>query len=260
MNKQNVSKFIKGIGTALSAHSPEILTGIGVAGMITTTILAVKATPKALQLIDDAKEKKKDKLTPAETVKAAWKPYIPAAITGVASAACVIGASSVNFKRNAALTAACQLSTTALSEYKEKVAEVVGEKKETEIREKIAQDRVTKNPPTQKNVIFTGDGDTLFLDSLSGRYFKSNRNKIEKAINDLNFRMTAGTEMCISLNEFYIAIGLPQLMPLGEELGWRADEGLIDIEYDAALTDDQNNACVVIGHRIPPKSSFHSFY
>ena len=26
-------------------HSPEILTGIGIAGMITTTVLAVKATP-----------------------------------------------------------------------------------------------------------------------------------------------------------------------------------------------------------------------
>ena len=78
MNKESVTKALRQVKTVLSDHSPEILTGIGIAGMITTTVLAVKATPKALMLIEDAKEEKKDKLTVTETVKAAWKPYIPA--------------------------------------------------------------------------------------------------------------------------------------------------------------------------------------
>ena len=86
MDKQKVTQFFKGIQKAVTKKSPEILTGIGIAGMITTTVLAVKATPKALELIENAKESKKtypdDKpgLNALETVKVAWKPYVPAAV------------------------------------------------------------------------------------------------------------------------------------------------------------------------------------
>jgi len=84
MTKADVSKFLTNVKSSLSKHSPEILVGIGITGMVTTTVLAVKATPKALKLIEETKkEERKDKLTPIETVKATWKCYIPAAVTGV---------------------------------------------------------------------------------------------------------------------------------------------------------------------------------
>ena len=74
MNKTNVAKFFKNAKVAVTKHSPEILTGIGIAGMVTTTILAVKATPKALRLMELKKEAEQtDKLTPVETVKTTWK-------------------------------------------------------------------------------------------------------------------------------------------------------------------------------------------
>ena len=73
------------MGMALQKHSPEILTGIGIAGMVTTTILAVRATPKALLLIQEAEEVKHQNtdasaLTPVETIKAAWLCYVLYAI------------------------------------------------------------------------------------------------------------------------------------------------------------------------------------
>ena len=130
MNKLNLSKIVKGVQVGLTKHSSEILTGIGIAGMITTTILAVKATPKALGLIEESKKEwGVDELSPIDTIKVAWKPYIPAMATGVASVACLIGASSVNMKRNAALATAYKLSETAFSEYKEKVVETNPEMK-----------------------------------------------------------------------------------------------------------------------------------
>ena len=73
MKKPNVSKLVNDTKTVLSKKSPEILTGIGVAGMITTTILAVKATPKALMLLDDAEREKCEPLTVTEKVKTCWK-------------------------------------------------------------------------------------------------------------------------------------------------------------------------------------------
>ena len=56
MNKPNMTKFVKNAKALLSEHSPEILVGVGIAGMITTTVLAVKATPKALKLIEDSQK------------------------------------------------------------------------------------------------------------------------------------------------------------------------------------------------------------
>ena len=134
MIKPNISAIMKSAQVWMSKHSPEILTGLGIAGMVTTTVLAVRATPKAIQLIEKKKEeldlKPEDKLTVVETVKATWKPYIPAAVTGTASVACLVGASSVNLRRNAALAAAYHLSETALTEYREQVIETIGKNKE----------------------------------------------------------------------------------------------------------------------------------
>ena len=104
MGLPNLSKMAKNVQTAMSKRSPEILTGIGIAGMITTTVLAVKATPKALEIMGEEQERRKvegetkyHELLPAkDIVKLTWKCYIPAVVTGTISVACLIGASSVH--------------------------------------------------------------------------------------------------------------------------------------------------------------------
>ena len=160
MNKKGISNFIKTVGNKLSEHSPEILTGIGITGLLSTTVLAVKATPKALRLIDEKKEEiDTDEITNMEVVKTCWKCYIPAAVTASVSVACLIGANSVNNKRNAVLATAYKLSESAFSEYKEKVIETIGEKKEEEVRDKIAKDKIEKNPVKNNEVITTGTGE-----------------------------------------------------------------------------------------------------
>ena len=58
MKKLNMQKLVRGIQLLLSKHSPEILTGICISGMVATTILAVRATPKALDLISDAENER----------------------------------------------------------------------------------------------------------------------------------------------------------------------------------------------------------
>ena len=199
MNKQTISNALKGAEKALKKHSPEILTGIGIAGMIATTISAVKATPKAPRLIDEKEIQENKRLTTAEVVLTTWKCYIPAAVTGALSVACLIGASAVSLKRNAALATAYTISETALKDYREKAVEVVGEKKEQAIRDAIAKDKLAGNPVDDKQIVMTGSGDTLCYDVLSGRYFKSDIEKIRKAINDLNRDMLS--EQYVSLND-----------------------------------------------------------
>lgn len=257
MAKLDVSKMFKTVTDTLTKYSPEILTGLGVAGMIGCTILAVKATPKAIKLIDDKKkEKGVEKLTPVETVKAAWKPYIPAMAVGVTSAACIIGASATNYRRNAALTAAYTLSETAFTEYREKVIETIGEEKEKEVKSKIAKDRVEKNPVSHNTVIVTGSGNTLCLDETSGRYFYSDKNYIEKVQNTLNQRMLFDICGYVSLNEFYDELDIDHL-DIGDKIGWNTSH-MIDIHIDGGISDD-GRPCLVIMHNNPPKYEYDRF-
>lgn len=251
MNKNGITGALKMLPKTMKKHSPEILTGVGIAGMIATTVMAVKSTPKAMILLDNKKEElNKEKLSVLETVGAAWICYLPATLTGVLSIACMIGASSVNFKRNATLAAAYTLSEAALKEYKDKVIEVIGEKKERTVRDSIAKDRINKNPVAEKEIVITEHGDTLCYDCLSGRYFKSDIDKLKKAENELNKRML--TDMTISLNEFYYEIGLSDI-EIGNQLGWDiSGNGYISLDFSSQLTED-GIPCLVIGHNIPPK-------
>lgn len=253
MNKNKIPKFILTLRNAAKKHSPEILTGIGVAGMITTVVMAVKATPKALILIEEKKEEEGvDKLPALETVKAAWACYIPATIIGGMSVFCLVGASSANLRRNAALATAYTLSESALKEYQEKVVETIGEKKEQSVRDAIAKDRIDKNPVANREVIITERGNTLCYDVISGRYFKSDIDKLKKAENELNRQMR--DDMYISLNEFYYEIGLNNTK-LGDDLGWNIDSGYIELNFSSQLTDD-GTPCLVIDYQVAPRYDY----
>lgn len=253
---KNVIETTKGF---ISKHSPEILTGIGVTGMITSTVLAVKATPKALKLIEDAKghgETRADSLPVKTVIKVAWKPYIPAIVTGLVSVSCIVGASTINTKRNAALATAYAISEKTLSTYREKVIETIGEKKEKEIREKIAQDEIDRNPPSKGQIYITSSGKTLCRDAISGRYFYSSIEAIKKAVNELNRDMTY--HQYISLDEFYYKLGLDSIKN-GSRLGWNLDDGLIELDFGTCLSDN-DEPCIVVDYQNGPKYDFDKLF
>ena len=252
MGQSGVTKFFKNCQLSMAKHSPEILTGIGIAGMIGTTVLAVKATPKAIKICEELKREKEEP-TKLDYIKATWKCYIPTAVTGVTSIACLVGASSVNARRNAALATAYKLSETALVEYKEKVAETIGEKKDQVIKDKIAKEKIEKNPVSSNEVIITNKGTTLCYDGLFGRYFKSDMESIKRAENALN-RMIVSYDYA-SLNDFYRELGLGPV-DIGSDLGWKIDDGQLEIDFSSQLADD-GTPCLVILYSVAPKYDFN---
>ena len=250
---QKMIDFFKSTRIFITKHSPEILTGIGITGMITSTVLAVKATPKALKLIENKKKEiNTDNLNTIDTIKVAWKPYIPTVLVGLASATCIIGASATNYKRNAALASAYALSERTLLRYRDKVIDTIGERKEHQIKEKVAQDELNNNKINNSQIIITGQGDTLCMDSYSGRYFKSNMEFIKRIVNELNRRLVY--ENYISLNEFYGELGLDNVKN-GELVGWNLDSGLIDPTFSTCLTED-GQPCLVLDFTIDPKYDY----
>lgn len=277
MDKTNVTKYFKMAKRFVSKRSPEILTGIGIAGMVTTTVLAVKVTPKALELIEEEKRAQNralldeaektgsdvaaqvSRLKPIETVKVAWKPYIPAMLTGMASIACLIGAQSVSARRHAALYSAYKLSETALTEYKDKVVETIGEKKEKQIKQKIAEDKVDKAiediKENKTKVVVSEDGDTWFIDAYSQIPFKSTVNKIDKAINELNRDMVVYAPTGASLSDFYDKLDLPHT-GYSDQVGWTLDDGPVEKDISDAIVKD-GKAYIILDFMVRPQYDFN---
>ncbi len=245
--KIDISKAWSTVKGFSISHSPAILTGLGIAGMIFTVVEAVRATPKALRLIEEETEDIPEPKA-VDKVKACWKCYIPTVVSGAASITMLILANRAGEKQRAALSAAYTLAETTLSEYRHKVAEKLGSRKEESVRDDIAKDKVSANPPNDKEVILTGKGDVLCYDAAIGRYFKSDIEKLRRIENVLNLRLRE--EMFVSLNELYSEIGLPSV-DVGEKLGWNLDKGYVKLIFSATLTGD-GEPCLVMSYDAQP--------
>lgn len=253
----DLSKTTKSVQTTLKKNSPAILTGLGVAGFIGTVISVGKATPKAMMLLEEKKlDLDREKLTPVEVVQTVWMCYIPAAVMGALSILCVISAHSANAKRNAALATAYGLSETALKEYKTKIIETIGEKKEKVVRDSISQDKIEKNPVVTKEVVITEKGNYLCYEPLSGRYFKSDIDQVKKAVNEVNRRLLL--DSYISLNDLYDELGL-EYTQIGDKLGWRIEQSLIDVDFSTQTASD-GTPCLVLDFVTAPMYDYNRWY
>jgi hypothetical protein len=248
-------------------NSTGILTGIGVAGTITTALLAVKGTFRAAEIIErrridilgemEVGPTDDDPLSDflgiptEEKLKLIWKEYLPAIGMGSLTILSIIMANRIASKEVAALTAAYSLSDRAFQEYKTKVVEKLGEGKERDIRDQIAQDRVTNNPPLTNEIVITGNGEHLCMDGLSGRYFTSTMETIRQAQNKLNYRLI--NHDYASLSEFYDYLGLPPTT-MSDNVGWNVNT-ILEIDFSTALTKD-GRPCIVMNFQINPFTEY----
>lgn len=260
MIKVNWKEVWNGAARAIRRKSPEILTGIGISGMITAAVLAVKATPEAMRRIEEKKKAEgTDRITKAQAVQAAWKCYIPSGTVGAVSVSCLIGASALNGRRNAALAAAAKIAESSLREYRGKVIETVGEKKESAILDAVDRERIERDPPPERAeeplAVEGDDGRTLCYDCLFGRYFYSDIETLKRAENKLNRQMATMAEPYISLNEFYMEIGLPPV-GMGDDLGWNVDGGMIELRFSSQLANGRT-PCLVMSHLTPPRYEYN---
>lgn len=250
MDLSPLTNTARQIGKTLTKHSPTILTGLGVAGFISTVFMAVKATPKAMEILEHERNfrhdeygiKYDDPINIQDTVQLTWKVYTPSAMMGLLSIGCVIGATSINNRRTAALSSLFAVAESTLKEYQAKVVETIGENKEKKIRADIAADELKKNPLESKAIIVSGLGDTLCYDAYTGRYFKGDVEDIKRTINEFNHRLLK--EMQIPINDLYFELGLDSVES-GRDIGWDVEKGLLEIDISAKLASG-NVPCVVL--------------
>ena len=233
-------------------NSPLLLTAAGVTGAVTSAFLTGKATLEAAQYIIE--EESYDFLLDGplkEKVRMVWPKYIPAAGTLVLTVAAIIMSHQINTRRAAALAAAYSLSEKAFVEYRSKVVEHIGGKKEEVVRGEIAQAKVSENPQGSREVIISS-GEVLCYDAFSGRYFNSTVELIRQAQNDVNQEVL--TNMYCSLSDFYSKIGLATTT-MSEEVGWNIDNKM-DIRFSTVMSNDGRPCIAIDFSKIPVRDYY----
>jgi hypothetical protein len=245
------------------ANSPVLLTGIGAAGVVVTAYLTGRAAFLVGKDVNAGhyeplmEGKEPEYYDAVDLVKTYWQDFVPAVAMGTLSVAAIIGAHKVGARRAAAVAAAYSLSEKAFSEYREKVVEKIGEKKNQTIRDEIAQKRVDDNPASGREIVITGNGDVMCYDSLTGRYFMSSMEAIRKAENEVNLKIINSIGSYVSLTDFYDIIGLSGTS-ISETVGWNSDRPL-KVSFSTVISDDGRPCLSMEYDELPIKNFFRQY-
>lgn len=283
--KQAITKF----GRMVEKESPVILAGIGIGSFVGCAFMAVKATPKAIELLDrTANQKYVDQtssqpedyetysewlgveessfvqpsayfevLTPVEIVKATWKAYIPSVGLGVLGIICIVASTKISTGRNVALAGAASIAEKTLYDYQQKVIDILGKEKSNEIRDQIAKDRIQEidtihDSGVENEVVCErGTGNTWIYDPITDRKWKSDLETVRAAMNDFNHDLIGG--IYGTLNDWYYCLGIKGTT-IGDDLGWCSDK-LLDIRF-AAMVLDNGEPAIVLDYETLPNSKF----
>ena len=251
-----MNKLVHRASLYVRRNTPTILTCVGSIGVVATSIVAVKATPKVLQLLEEAKAEKGDDLTKLEVVAVAGPAYIPAIVTGVATIACIFGANVLNQCQQASLASAYALIDNSYKEYKKKVEELYGKEANTQVQQEIAKDKYKENNIQQEN------DELLFYDEFSGRYFNATMERVLVAEYQVNRELhNAGRD---TLNHFYELVGLDPIEG-GDALGWseggnyeRYWQSWLDFRHNKVVMDE-GLECYIITMFEEPYGKFDDY-
>ena len=269
----NLIKEANKVPVLADKNAPLLLMLAGIGGLAATVVSAVKATPLAIDKMDDEIAKRYengeieyeelpmsvnksdmefrfDELGPKQIIKSCWKCYVPTVILGALSISSFIGSYKVNTARLTAMTAMYEFTANAYDRYRRNVTKV---SPKTDVKAtKAARDERVKDIPESK---FDGlpEGKEVCIDLFTGNVFYSTREDVLLAVSKIKDKFLAG-EMFISLNEFYDEVDADHV-GVGDDVGWSPDTDL-DIQFDSMLRNGK--PCLTIGYLAKPRFDYRN--
>ena len=253
--KEKLMKTYKKVELKAIKHSPEILAGVGVVGVVGSLVMACKATTKLSDILEDSKEqldkikevaadpayeekysqddaKKDTTITYVQTAMKVTKLYAPSVILCAGSLGCLLASNNILKKRNAALSAAYMTVDKSFKEYRKRVADRFGEEVEKEIRYNIKAEEITKvdengNEVTETVKVMDGTDDPNSYSDYA-RFFDEScaawQNDAEYNLTFLKAQQQYANDLLkakgrLFLNEVYRMLGIDETKA-GQVVGW----------------------------------------
>ena len=253
--KEKLMKTYKKVELKAIKHSPEILAGVGVVGVVGSLVMACKATTKLSDVLEESKEqldkikevaadpayeekysqddaKKDTTITYVQTGVKVVKLYAPSVILCASSLGCLLASNNILKKRNAALSAAYMTVDKSFKEYRKRVADRFGEEVEKEIRYNIKAEEITKvdengNEVTETVKVMDGTDDPNSYSDYA-RFFDEScaawQNDAEYNLTFLKAQQQYANDLLkargrLFLNEVYRMLGIDETKA-GQVVGW----------------------------------------
>ena len=249
--------FTQNNHTTAHGVSSIILTCLGAVGVCGTAVMSAKATPKAIELWNEAEEEKGSPLTFTEKAKTGGLEYLPAAGLAFGTIACIFGAQASNQMTQASLVSAYAFMERSYHQYKDKVHEVFGKKGETRIHKAMVKEDTPEKEEFINSHSENMNDQQMFYDLFSGTYFASTLEQVEYAEKEVEEMLA--TNGYVYLNDFYTALNCPDL-PGNNEFGWYIgwpmfngtnEPTVINFENEFVETDDHFQ-CYIISAEFDP--------
>lgn len=221
-------RLYPGLKVFVKKHGATILTCAGTVGVVATSVMAGKATIKAIDIL---KEHQDEELSIVDKMIVTLPAYIPTILMGTATISCILGANLLNKRHQASLLSAYAMLNSSYKEYKNKVTDLYGEEADEKIQEEIVKDHAD-----------TDNEVTLFYDVRSDRFFESTLFKVQQAEYFLNRELIM--KDYAYLNEWYELLDL-DIVENGYALGWTTCACLemywqpwLDFDHSRKTTED----------------------
>lgn len=236
MKKENIVRMISSQKDKLIKHAPIMASAVAVAGVIFTVALTVRATVKVVRIVDKMDEDR----APKDILAKTWREYIPPVASGILTISCIAMATTMSQKRYLSMAGLYSVTNEAFDEYKKKTREVIGEEKEKNVREKIAEEKLSRHD-VPIEMMDVDPYKNLCFDEWSGRYFRGSMDNIKAKVSDFNQRLV--WETWLSVNELYYELGLDPI-EAGDKNGWGCDR-FCEVDFHSKIAPN-GSPCIVM--------------
>ena len=192
-------------------NAPYILSGLAAYGVVETAVLSIKATPKAIYILEEHMYENENSPTAKQTIELTWRCYIPAMVAAAGTIACIVGVNVLNFRREASLIAAYSFAESKLREYRNEL----GEKKDAKIQESISEKKRKAHDIDFKACT---DGKMWCYEPESDQYFQATTEQILWA--ELTANKVFKNLGELSFNDFLELLPGCRKVPWGDHYGW----------------------------------------
>ena len=260
----------------LQRHTPEILTAVGIAGVVVAGVMASRATLKLSPILEEKNTYialARDAAEDPEAIEAGYtesdrnkdiakvyirtglqviKLYGPAVSLGILSIVSIVSAHGIMRRRNVALVAAYKAVESSFSEYRKRVAEEIGEEGELKIRNNVYTETIIDEDGKERKVELAHLGHSpyaKFFDPMSSQWQKNadyNLMFLKTQESIFNDRLHARGK--VFLNDVYAALDIPPTQA-GQQVGWESDgDGDCFITFGLSNVYDESTRMFVNGH------------
>lgn len=233
---------------------PVLLTVTAGVGIVTTAILAARGHLKAVQEGGEVPHDDNRVRYGLLWMQTNWRFYAPATVSAILTISALIGSHKILSSRNALAVGGLISANRELGVLRKSIEDLPEEAQAT-VRNRVQaikqRREEVENAPSAETIVVS-EGDILWKDEFSGRYFTASQNDVHAAVNEVNRDLNLGDS--VALNTFYSKIGLPHTQ-MGEILGWPVMSDLVEIAVTGDVAPDMR-PCLNLTFVTPPIESF----